>query len=70
MDAMSLIETERSLLYKNSFKKKVFDMKSKHLENRKRFELANLGARVMKLVELQGSTRVENETQEGERLSP
>ncbi|KDP67971.1 hypothetical protein SEVCU111_0274 [Staphylococcus epidermidis VCU111] len=29
----------------------------------------NLGARVMKLVELQGSTRDENETQEGERLS-
>ena len=28
----------------------------------------NLG-RVMKLVELQGSTRDENETQEGERLS-
>ncbi|ESR21865.1 hypothetical protein M452_0211280 [Staphylococcus epidermidis APO35] len=38
MDAMSLIETERSLfLCKNSFKKKVFDMRSKDLDEEKAF---------------------------------
>ena len=61
MDAMSQIETERSLFYKISFKKKVFDMKKVNIPtNRKRLELMNLG--VMNLVELQGSTRAENET--------